>query len=223
MPMEKKLTLSALALGAAVPILYFGIQIVAAPFFPGYSFLSRDASSLGSDRSSFPAIFNVGSLILGLFSLIVSWGFFSSFRHLGLSPLFGLLASLAVAAFGLGSINAFLFPLPDPRHTSGVLAVLGGFFLSFPFLLPIALWRLPGARAIKIYFAANIAAVVGLIPIMSGLVQRWSVMAHVEMPRFQTFLNNYQGLLQRIAAVVVIVPIGVSSIFLARRIRDLDQ
>ena len=133
MTMEKKLSLSALALGMAVPILYFGIQIAAAPFYPGYSFLSRDASSLGSDRSSFPAIFNVGSLILGLLSMIASWGFFSSFRRLGLSPLFGLLASLAVAAFGLGSINAFLFPLPDPRHTSGVLAMLGGFSCPSPF------------------------------------------------------------------------------------------
>jgi hypothetical protein len=223
MTMEKKLSLLALGLGMAIPILYFGIQIAAAPFYPGYSFLSRDASSLGSDRSSFPAIFNVGSLILGLLGLIASWGFFSSLRRLGVSPLFGLLASLAVAAFGLGSINAFLFPLPDPRHTSGVLAVLGGFLLSLPFLLPIALWKLPDARAIKIYFAANIAAIVGLIPIIGGLVQRWSVMAHVEMPRFQNFLNNYQGLLQRIAAVVLIVPIGVSALFLARRIRDLDQ
>jgi hypothetical protein len=223
MTMEKKLSLLALALGMAIPILYFGIQIAAAPFYPGYSFLSRDASSLGSDRSSFPAIFNVGSLILGFLGLIASWGFFSTLRRLGLSPLFGLLASLAVAAFGLGSINAFLFPLPDPRHTSGVLAALGGFFMSLPFLLPIALWKLPDARAIKIYFAANIAAIVGLIPIIGGLVQRWSVMAHVEMPRFQNFLNNYQGLLQRIAAVVLIVPIGVSALFLASRIRDLDQ
>jgi hypothetical membrane protein len=223
MAMAKKLTLSALVLGAAVPILYFGIQIAAAPFYPGYSFLSRDASSLGSDRSSFPAIFNVGSLILGLLSLIASWGFFSSFRRLGLSPLFGLLVSLAVVAFGLGSINAFLFPLPDPRHTSSVLATLGGFFFLLPFLLPISIWRLPDARAIKIYCAANIVAIVGLVPIMSGLVQRWSMMAHVEMPRFQNFLNNYQGLLQRIAAAVVIVPIGVTALFLARRIRDLDQ
>lgn len=223
MTMEKKLLLLALALGVAIPILYFGIQIAAAPFYPGYSFLSRDASSLGSDRSSFPAIFNVGSLILGLLSMVASWGFFRSLRRLDLSPLLGMLTSLAIAAFGLGSINAFLFPLPDPRHTSSVLAVLGGFCMSLPFLLPIALWKLPDARAIKIYFVANIAAIVCLIPIISGLIQRWSVMAHVEMPRFQCFLNSYQGLLQRIAAVVLIVPIGVSTLFLARRIRDLGQ
>src|SRR5262245_50004549 len=112
MIVAKKFTLLALYLGMAIPILYFGIQIAAAPFYPGYGFLSRDASSLGSDLSNFPAIFNFGSLMVGLLGLIASWGFFSAFRRLGLSLILGTSTSLAVAAFGLGSINAFLFPLP---------------------------------------------------------------------------------------------------------------
>src|SRR4051812_45269148 len=42
----------ALAFGIAIPFLYFGVQIVAARFYPGYSFLNRDASTLGSAGST---------------------------------------------------------------------------------------------------------------------------------------------------------------------------
>ena len=38
---------------------------------------------------------------------------------------------------------------------------------------------------------------------MSGLVQGVSMMAHIDMPGFQAFLNGYQGLLQRVAAATV--------------------
>jgi hypothetical protein len=66
----------ALRMGFAVPFLYFGIQIAAAPFFPEYSFLARDASTLGSNASRLPALFNIGSLVVGIVRFIASWGFF---------------------------------------------------------------------------------------------------------------------------------------------------
>ena len=127
----------ALGTGLAVPFLYFGIQIAAAPFFPGYSFLARDASTLGSNGSSLPALFNIGSLVVGIATFIASWGFFRSFRLLGVRAVIAWLATLALVASGLANVNACLFPLPDPRHTDSVLALAGAgtFLLHIPALL----------------------------------------------------------------------------------------
>jgi hypothetical membrane protein len=216
---KERLIAVALGMGVAVPFLYFGIQLIAAPFYPGYSFFNRDASTLGSDGSSLPALFNVGSIIVGIMTLFASWGFMRAFRRLGISPICAWLTFLALISCGLGSINAGVFPLPDPRHTEGLLAAVGiGTFL-LPVLLPAALWKLPKARLIKAYFIANSIALVALLPILTGLIQIILVKAGVESPSYQSFLNNYHGLLQRIAALTVICPIGAGAYFLAERIK----
>jgi hypothetical protein len=207
-------------LGATIPFLYFGIQIAAAPFFPAYSFLARDASTLGSSGSSLPAVFNIGSLVVGLVTIVASWGFLRAFRLLQVRTAFAWLATLALVASGLASINAYLFPLPDPRHTDSVLALAGTGTLLLPFLLPLALWKLlPDRDPMARYFIANLVALVALIPIMSGLIQRFSIMAGVDMPRYQTFLNNCQGLLQRVAAAIAFGPVAVSAWYLRRRMK----
>jgi hypothetical protein len=182
---------------------HFSISASKSPlrrFFPGYGFLARDASTLGSNGSSLPALFNIGSLVVGIVTLIASWGFFRAFRFLKVRTAIARLATLALVASGLASINAFLFPLPDPRHTGSVLALAGAGPFLLPFLPPLALWKLPERGPIAGYFIANIVAIIVLIPVMSGLIQRFSIMTGVDMSWYQTFLNDYQGLLQRIAA-----------------------
>jgi hypothetical protein len=213
----------ALRMGVAVPFLYFGIQIAAAPFFPGYSFFARDASTLGSNGSSLPAVFNIGCLAVGIVLFIAAWGFFRSCRVLGVRPTLAWLAALALVASGLASVNAYLYPLPDPRHTDSVLALAGAGTLLLPFLLPLALWRLLDRGPISGYFVTNIVALAALIPIMSGLIQRISIQAGIDMPRYQTFLNNYQGLLQRVAAVIAFGPIAVSAWYLGQRLGGVRQ
>jgi hypothetical protein len=213
----------ALGMGIAVPFLYFGIQIAAAPFFPGYSFFARDASALGSNSSSLPALFNVGSLVVGLATFVASWGFFHSFRFLGVRTFIAWVATLALVSSGLANVNACLFPLPDPRHTDSVLALAGAGTFLLPFLLPLALWKLLDRGPIAAYFVINIVALVALIPIMSGLIQRFSIMAGIDIPWYQALLNNYQGLLQRFAAVIVFGPIAVSARYLVQRLRTRPQ
>jgi hypothetical protein len=213
----------ALGMGVAVPFLYFGIQIAAAPFFSNYSFLARDASTLGSNGSRLPALFNIGSLAVGIVTLIASWGFFRAFRLLKVRNAIASLATLALVTCGLGSINAFLFPLPDPRHTGSVLALAAAGTLLLPFLLPLSLRKFLERGPIAAYFIANIVAMFALFPVMSGLIQRFSIMAGVDMPRYQTFLNNCQGLLQRIAAIIVFGPIAVSAWYLGQRVRSVGQ
>src|SRR6516162_10207459 len=90
----------ALGMGVAVPFLYFGIQIVAAPFYPGYSFLNRDASTLGTDGSTCPSIFNFGAIFMGIVTLIASWGFLRSFQRLGTNPILAWVTTLALISSG---------------------------------------------------------------------------------------------------------------------------
>src|SRR5580765_5841019 len=93
-------TTIALRMGIAVPIIYFGVQLLAAPFYPGYSFLSRDASTLGSPGSSFPAILNVGAIATGVAALVASVGLVSALRHLHVSAAVAWLTAAAVASGG---------------------------------------------------------------------------------------------------------------------------
>ena len=112
--------------------------------------------------------------------------------------------ALAILLNGLGSLWAGLFPMPDPRHGDNPFAV--GIFL-FPLLLTFTLWNHRNARLIKIYLIITNLLFIALVPIMSGV----------------SGINTqgYQGLLQRIAALVFFVPISVGAYFLIQRTKNL--
>lgn len=213
-----RLTRRLLLAGVAVPLLYFGVQLIAVPFYPRYSFLARDASTLGSPGSTHPAIFNLGCVVTGVVTLLAAWGFYSALRRLQIHFTLVWLTVLALVGSAIGSINAGIHPLPDPLHTAGLLSVLGMGLVLLPFLLPITLWRVAGLGTLRRYLVANLIVVVALIPVMTGLVQRWSMMAGIELPGLQSLLNNYQGALQRVAAIVVFAPIGITAAVLAKRL-----
>ena len=59
-PRSDDLTLALLGFAIAVPVLYYGIQVVAAPFYPDFSVVRTIASELGTDRSTHPWVFNGG-------------------------------------------------------------------------------------------------------------------------------------------------------------------
>ncbi len=199
--------------GVAIPLIYFGIQLAAAPFYPGYSFLSRDASTLGSPGSTAPWIFNGGVLVLGLIKVAVAGAFLRALPPAGVGRALSAMLALALASAGVGSFNAFLHPLPDPRHTEGILSLLGSGFVLLPPLTAAVLWRL-GARRDAVL---SVVACLVLIPVMTGLVQRVCMQAGVDFSAFQAFLNGYHGLIQRAGAAVVFVPIGLIAHVLRRR------
>jgi len=186
-------------------VIYFGIQAAAAPFYPGYSFFARDASTLGSDGSTAPWIFNVGTLILGLVHVAVAGAFFSALPAAGVGPGVTALTALALASAGIGSLNAFLHPLPDPLHTQGVLSILGSGFILLPLLTTAVLWR-TGARRTA---AAAVVCSAALILLMTGLIQRACIGAGLECAGYQYFLNHYHGLVQRLGAAAVFVPVAL--------------
>jgi hypothetical protein len=199
-------------LGLVLPVLYFGIQLLAAPFYPGYSFLNRDASTLGSDGSTAPWIFNAGALLVGAVELLVSLAFFKALRraHVGVG-LAGLL-SLTLVSAAIGSVNAFLHPLPDPRHTDGLLSILGAGLIILPPLSIAVLWRLEARRPALLVGALCLI----VVPMMTGLVQRIYIQAGIEYGAYQAFLNGYHGLIQRLGALLVFGPIAVIAHVLRR-------
>lgn len=207
----------ALTIGITLPILYFAVQVVAAPFYPDYSFMNRDASSLGSEGSNLPELFNGGVIFLGILTLFASWGLLKAFQYLEIRPVLVWLTCFALVANALSSINAGVFPLPDPRHTTGVFAIVGMGMFLLPILFLIIFWKRPDAGAVKIYLIINLVVFLSLFPIMSGLIQRVAVMSGMEFEAYQHFLNSYHGLLQRIAAAAVYIPVGVVSFFLLKR------
>ena len=218
MTAREKWIVLALRLGVVAPVLYFGVQAAAAPFYPGYSFLSRDASTLGSEGSRFPAVFNVGAMAVGVAMLVVAAGFWYALRRLGTHAALAGSIALAIGGFGVSSINAGIFPLPDPRHSVGLAAAMGLGIVALPLLLPAALRSLQPGRALRAFLFGNALVLLALVPVMSGLLQRIEIGAGFEIPGLQWFLNNCQGLLQRILAFVALAPVAATAWFLAKRL-----
>ena len=188
----------ALAAGIAVPFLYFGVQIVAAPFYPGYSFLANSASQLGSDLSAQPWILNTGAKLTGAAMIIAAFGFLSAMKQAGMNRVVAGLVFFAMLSSGAGAIWAGSFPLPDRRHNPG--PVTAGMFL-LPILYAIAFWKRDDARGVRTYLIANTIAFLLLVPIMSGVTG--------------INLQGYGGLMQRVAAVIFHVPVAVVATFLS--------
>lgn len=212
---------ASLTCGVAFPIVYFGVQLIAAPFYPGYSFFSDDASTLGSGGSQCPAIFNYASILQGLLLLLAAPTV--TIRLKRSSPLLVWFTLVSLIAGAAACFNAGVFPLPDQRHVSGALAGFGSLFFVLPLILPFLFLADPTARPFRIYACANLAVMLGMIPVVSGLVQRVAGAWSIEMPRYQEFLNNNFGIIQRITAAVIIVPVGVLCYRLLSSPRKTDQ
>jgi hypothetical membrane protein len=209
-----------LKLGIVIPVCYFLIQAISAPFYPGYSFFSHDASTLGAEGSNAPIIFNLGAVLLGVMIIGSSFGFLKALRSFSANLILAYLVFLVLFFSGIGNINAGIFPLPDPRHTEGLLAALATGMIILPLLLPIALWKILDKRSVKTYFLVNLGALASLAPIGSGLIQRWSIATGIEIPGYQNFLNHGHGALQRIVAFITLVPIAVAAGFLLKKIKN---
>jgi hypothetical membrane protein len=201
------ITLASLGFGIAVPFLYYGSQLVAAPSFPGFSFLTTTASQLGSDRSIRPSIFNAGAILTGIAAFVASAGLFRALRDLGTNPILAWLVSIAVAATGMSSVWAGIFPLPDPRHGGHPSLLIA--MILVPFVVAAASWRLGLSRPLKAYFVATIGLLLVMVPVMSGM----------------TGLDRqaYGGLFQRVFALTVFPPIGVAAYVVARRLKGATR
>jgi hypothetical protein len=183
-----------LLLWAAVlmPIVYFGAQLAAAPFYPKYSFVNDIASLLGSAASRRPFVFNDGAMTTGILGLSGAVGLFLCLKRR--SGLWGALTGLCVVAIGVLSLKAGMYPMPDPRRQ----------FLLFPtilapFVLLLATWRFD--VRLRWYLIVDNLALLTLLPSVIGVS---SVPA---------------GILQRLFALIVLVPPGAVAGWLLLRKR----
>ena len=195
-------TVGLLCLGVAVPILYYGVQVAAAPYFPGFSILANTASDLGSDRSENPAFFNAGLVLTAGAMFGASVGILVALVRLHANKILAAIAFSTVAMTGVGTLVAGLFPLPDPRH-AGYPAFLV-FTLAVPFAMAAALWKLGISRPVKAYFAATIVLLLIMVPVMTGATT-------IDM-------GAYAGICQRVFALTVFPPIAVGAALIIARV-----
>jgi len=189
-------TVWALYAAVAMPLIYFGTQLVAAPFYPSYSFSQDTASMLGTTDSYQPWIFNLGAMLTGVAGMVGAVGLFRALRFKTWTTLAAIVA-VCVAANGVLSVKAGLFPMPDPRHASWQFLMPA--ILLGPLVLLIALWR--QGLLLRVYLALDVLALLAVMPLMM----------HRVAPVFA------EGTQQRIFALIVFVPIGVVGWVLARR------
>jgi hypothetical membrane protein len=193
-PPNRSLTRLCLLAAVATPVLYFGAQIVAAPFYPGYSFSRLSASMLGTRFSQHPWIFNVGDMLTGLAELGAAFGLYRSFR--ARAPLLvSWLIALSVLSAGVMSLKAGMFPMPDPRHNSWGL--LFDFIILIPFVMLMGLLKKRQSAGLRAYLIFSIVFLLLLIPLMPRLGR---------------------GTLQRLIAVGTLFPVGVVGFFFWREL-----
>ncbi len=182
---NRSVTSLCLLAAAAMPILYFGTQIVAAPFYPGYSFSLQSESMLGTQFSRHPWIFNTGEILSGFAALGAALGLYRVFRR-KTHVLLGWLIGVSVACTGVICVKAGMFPMPDPRHNSW------GFLLNFmiitPHLMLIGLWKHSHGSGVRAYLIFSI-----MLLLVLSLVAPWLG----------------RGTLQRLIHVTTLVPVGV--------------
>ncbi len=185
----------ALISGASVPVLYFGAQLVRGPFVDGYSFRRNAASDLGADGVPGAVRFNALAIASGVAAIVGAIGWWRALApwHLrrGVRPVL----TAAVISVGVASVAAGVFPLPDDRHGGGALGI--GLF-AFPALFVIATLRTGSPRWVARYAIVNLALFGAAALMFSGATSLDPQMD--------------EGIMQRVLACSVFVPIGVVSV-----------
>jgi len=155
-------TLQRLSLRAAIctPILYFTAVLLAACFYPGFSFTRQFASELGMDGTPHPWILNSGIILVGLACISSTFGFYGALTDMRARPMPTRWFTAFIGCFGFAIVMAGVFPHPDWRHS--------GFGLSFPIaaapaLLAAALWDNQRHALLRRYLLINNALMILLI------------------------------------------------------------
>lgn len=188
MPANRRMTALMLSAAVAVPVLYFGVQLVAAPWYAGYSFANDTASMLGTAASAHPEIFNTGAILVGIAGIIGAAGLFVGLSRVAALWLRTLIA-IGVLANGVLSVKAGMFPMPDPRHASWQFLMFP--ILITPLLMLVGAWRV--SMWLRLYLLINAVCLLLMVPMMM----------HRMAPLWP------EGAMQRLFALVAMAPIGV--------------
>ena len=192
---------ASLACAVAVPLLYFAAQVTAQLGTPGYDWTRQLASELGSAGAPAAALFNIGMVATGVATIVAAPGYKVALDAIARSGVLSWLTALSLVSSGAATLWAGLNPLPDPAHNPGLWG-LGT--ILFPLLLLLSLARVRGAGRMRVYLIITVALEAAFLLVSMGLLP-----IGVSIPA---------GLLQRVGAVLVYVPVAVGGIFLLRRV-----
>lgn len=184
-----RLLQSLLLAAFAVPFAYFGAQIAAAPFFPDYSILTVSASDLGSNRSTWPAVLNVGAVLTGVLATLGSAGLGLALPSIGTTRTLSWLLAACVASIGLAAAWAGFHPLPSSEHNPGGL---GAGMFAAPFVSALVAWRVKRLHSLRWPLLLNLSAFGACALVLSGAAD--------------VNLAAYGGLAQKVLAAVCFVP-----------------
>lgn len=193
MPGDQRSTTLMLGAAVAVPLLYFGVQFIAAPWYPGYRFATDTASMLGTAASLHPGIFNNGAILDGIAAFFGAAGLFLGLSNLASKWLRAVVA-IGVLSNGVLSLKAGLFPMPDPRHASWQFLLFP--ILITPLMMLAATWRT--WIGLRIYLLVDVVCLLLVIPMMM----------HRMAPIWP------EGAMQRFFAFIAMAPIGVVALVL---------
>jgi len=181
-----------------IPVLYFGLQAVFAPFFPGYSLWTTTASDLGDASSPVGPLFSLCILGLGVVMTVAALTFPVALSARGLPLWRACLPALGLFSGALITFSAGIFPQPHPMHAGGAL---GAGFIALPLLLVLSVWRI-AARGLRAYLLTNLAGFAAIALVMADVVP-------LSDP-------NLQGLVQKLFALTVFLPSAVTVLALRR-------
>ena len=197
----------ALRAGAIVPLAYCSACVIAACFYPGFSFVSQPVSELGSlvalDQAH-PWIFNDGVIATAAAVLFGAIGIVSTHHRSGGHIVIAALLMLAMALVAMSTAIVGLVPWPDQRHGGpdpfGGPGWLASAFLLTPVLLAIAMWKRSDGM-LRACLAGGVLLIAVLTVVRSGVTG-------VEHG------GPHEGLVQLLFAVAVYGQIGICSMWL---------
>ncbi len=177
--------------GVAVPVLYFGTQLIIGATTPGYSFQRQPASDLGAGGAFTATLFNGGAIITGLAAMAAAGGLLLAAPRIQFPRVASWVMALAMVSTGAAAMAAGAFPLPDSRHGGG--AIGAGMFLM-PFIAALVLWSTKSGL-LRGYALVNVAVFIGCGVALSG----------------GTPIDQHanEGALQRLLAITIFGAIGV--------------
>lgn len=150
----------------AVPICYYFGLLAGAASYPGYDHATRYASELGAAEAPNPGLFNYSIIAAGIAGLLGAAGLAMALKDLSGRWRWAAPAGLALALWSFAMVMGGLFPMPDMRHGGFGLGLAGPLVPLFALL---ALWRVPGASAMRWFLAFVLVGSGILLAIMMGV------------------------------------------------------
>jgi hypothetical membrane protein len=182
----------ALIIGVVIPFAYFGMQLLAAPFYPGYNFMTNAASDLGASTFAYGQWFSAGILLFGVLLLVAAVGIGVALHQRQTNVLLTAFVVLTIAACGVASLWAGAYPLPDPAHGGPPWLTFG--MILTPLALMVALWK---QARLRLVLLACVLLIVALIPLVSGALG--------------VDTRAYSGLMQRLLALATFGAISLAA------------